>query len=152
LLSVNESYAPQTLLTLNFSLPEVQYAQPAARLNFNEQIVRRLGSVSGVQAASLVTYVPTRMEDHQRKRVFGRGTSADAARRSAQRHRGDNHIELLQYAKYRAARRPIAERYGRSGSPQVAVISESLARRYFPGENPLGRHIKAGKAEAEGEG
>jgi len=45
LLSVNESYAPQTLLTLNFSLPEVQYARPAARLNFNEQIVRRLGSV-----------------------------------------------------------------------------------------------------------
>src|SRR5260370_40952375 len=58
LLSVNGSYAPQTLLTLNFALPEVQYAQPAARLNFNEQIMRRLGSVSGVQAASQVTYVP----------------------------------------------------------------------------------------------
>src|SRR5258708_22506375 len=58
LLSVNESYAPQTLLTLNFALPEVQYKQPAARLNFNEQIMRRLGSVSGVQAASQVTYVP----------------------------------------------------------------------------------------------
>src|SRR5260370_8238882 len=36
-------------------------------------------------------------------------------------------------------------------SPRVAVSSESLARRYFPGENRLGRHIKAGKGEGEGE-
>jgi len=116
LLSVNESYAPQTLLTLNFSLPEVQYAQPAARLNFNEQLVRRLGTVSGVQAASLVTYVPLRGRGAvNEKRVFDRRTSADAARRNAQRYRGDNHTELFQYAKHRAARRPIAERYGRSG-------------------------------------
>jgi putative ABC transport system permease protein len=35
-------------------------------------------------------------------------------------------------------------------SPQVAVISESLARRYFSGQNPLGHHIKVGKSDAEG--
>jgi putative ABC transport system permease protein len=30
----------------------------------------------------------------------------------------------------------------------VAVISESLARRYFPGKNPLGEHIKVGAPDA----
>jgi putative ABC transport system permease protein len=34
-------------------------------------------------------------------------------------------------------------------APSVAVISESLARRYFPGENPLGQHLKAGSMDSE---
>jgi putative ABC transport system permease protein len=28
-------------------------------------------------------------------------------------------------------------------SPDVAIVSESLARKYWPGENPIGKHIKA---------
>jgi len=152
LLSVNESYASQTLLTLNFSLPEIQYAQPAARLNFNEQIMRRLGSVSGVQAASQVTYVPYADGGAVNEREFsieGRPlTQRGEARSAIVETITPNYFNTLN----------IALRDGRSlsdtdgaESPQVAVISESLARRYFPGENPLGRHIKAGKAEAEGE-
>jgi len=82
---VNESYAPQTLLTLNFSLPEVQYARPPPPLNFNEQIAAAaLDSVSGVQAASLVTYVLTRMEELSTRESFRSKDDADAARRSAQ--------------------------------------------------------------------
>jgi len=151
LLSVNESYAPQTLLTLNFSLPEAQYAQPAARLNFNEQIMRRLSSVSGVQAASQVTYVPYADGGAVNEREFsieGRPPKQRGETRTAiVETTTPNYFNTLN----------IALRDGRllndtdgAESPKVAVISESLARRYFPGENPLGRHIKAGKAEAEG--
>src|SRR6267378_3070723 len=152
LLSVNESYAPQTLLTLNFSLPEVQYAQPAARLNFNEQIVRRLGTVSGVQAASLVTYVPYADGGAINEREFsveGRPPAQRGETRSAiVETTTPNYFNTLNIALRDG--RLLSDTDG-AESPQVAVISESLARRYFPGENPLGRHIKAGKAEAEGE-
>jgi putative ABC transport system permease protein len=138
LFSVNESYAPQTLLTLNFSLPEVQYPQPAARLNFNEQIMRRLGSVSGVQAASQVTYVPYADGGAVNEREFsieGRPLTQRGGMRSAiVETTAPNYFNTLN----------IALRDGRllrdtdgAESPPVAVISESLAKRYFPGENPL---------------
>jgi len=152
LLNVNESYAPQTLLTLNFSLPEVQYAQPAARLNFNEQILRRLGTVSGVQAASLVTHVPYADGGGINEREFsieGRPLTQRGEVRSAIVETSTpNYFNTLNIALRDG--RLLSDTDG-AESPQVAVISESLARRYFPGENPLGRHIKAGKAEAEGE-
>src|SRR5712664_1472974 len=151
LLSVNESYSPQTLLTFDFLLSETQYEQPAARLNFNEQILRRLGSVSGVQAASLVTYVPYAQGGAVNEREFsieGRPLTQRGETRSAiVETTTPNYFNTLN----------IALRDGRllndtdgAESPKVAVISESLARRYFHGENPLGLHIKAGKAEAEG--
>jgi putative ABC transport system permease protein len=151
LLNVNESYAPQTLLTMNFSLPEIQYAQPSARLNFNEQILQRLGSVSGVQAASLVTYVPY---------ADGGGVSQSdfsvEGRAPAQRGEVVNAIVETTTPNYFNTLN-IALRDGRvlsdadgADSPQVAVISESLARRYFSGQNPLGHHIKVGKSDAEG--
>ncbi len=115
LLNVNESYAPQTLLTLNFSLSEAQYEQPAARLNFNEQILRRLSTISGVQAASLVTYVPYVDGGAINEREFsieGRPLTKRGEMRSAI---VETTTPNYQYAKHRAPRRPIAERNGRSG-------------------------------------
>jgi putative ABC transport system permease protein len=151
LLNVNESYAPQTLLTLNFSLPEVQYAQPAKRLDFNEQVVRRLASVSGVQAASLVTYVPYVDGGAINEREFsieGRPLTQRGEVRSAIMETATpNYFNTLNIALRDG--RLLSDTDG-AQSPQVAVISESLARRYFPGENPLGHHIKAGKAEGDG--
>jgi putative ABC transport system permease protein len=150
LLSVNESYAPQTLLTLNFSLPEVLYGRPAARLNFNEQIMRRLGSVSGVQAASQVTFVPYADGGAINEREFsieGRPPTRRGEVRSAIVETvTPNYFNTLNIVLRDG--RLVSDTDG-AESPQVAVISESLARRYFPSENPLGRHI-GGKTEADG--
>src|SRR5260370_10497986 len=114
--------------------------------------MRRLGSVSGVQAASQVTYVPYADGGAVNEREFsveGRPLTQRGEVRSAI-------VETITPNYFNALN--IALRDGQwvsdtdgAESPQLAVISESLARRYFPGENSLGRHIKAGKAEAEGE-
>jgi predicted permease len=34
------------------------------------------------------------------------------------------------------------------GAPLVAVVNEVFARKYFPNQNPLGRHFKLGNSEA----
>jgi len=149
LLNVNEGYSPQTLLTLNFSLQEQQYDQASARLNFNEQIMRRLGAVSGVQAASLVTSAPYANGggiDQSEFSIEGRPLTQRGEVRSAiVETTTPNYFNTLNIAL--RGGRLLSETDG-AESPPVAVISESLAKRYFSGENPLGRHIKTGKTES----
>jgi putative ABC transport system permease protein len=150
LLAVNESYSPQTLLTLNVNLPPTQYANAPARVTFFEQVLQRFRSVSGVQSASLVTHVP-----------YADGGGFNGIEFSIEgrppRQRGEVISAIVETTtpSYFAALN-IALRDGRvlgdtdgADTPRVAVISESLARRYFPGENPLGKHIKVGKPDSE---
>src|SRR5713226_3679078 len=150
LLNVNESYSPQTLLTMNLKLPETQYAKPAARLAFHEQVLQRLSSAPGVQSASLVSDVPY---------SNGGGLPTDdfsiGGRPPAQRgERIEAIIETITPNYFGVLN--IALRDGRlltdadgAEAIPVAVISESLARRYFPNENPLGKHIKVGKTDSD---
>ncbi len=150
LLNVNESYTPETLLTMNFSLPEVQYGKPAARLNFHEQVLRRLSAVPGVQSAALVTHVP-----YSEGGSVGTYGFSIEGRPPVQRGEVRSAIVETTTPNYFNTLN-IALRDGRlltdadgAEAPPVAVISVSLARRYFSGENPLGKHIKVGKAESD---
>jgi putative ABC transport system permease protein len=150
LLHVNENYTPQTLLTMNLTLPETQYAKPAARLAFHEQVLERLSSAPGVQSASLVSHVP-----------YSNGGGVPTSNFSVEGHpaaqRGE-HVEAIvetvtpnYFPALNIALRDgrlLTDSDGAEATP-VAVISESLARRYLPGENPLGKHIKVGNSDSD---
>ncbi len=150
LLSINESYSPETLLTMNLMLPETQYGRASERLNFHQQVQQRLAAIPGVQTTALVTHVPysdgggIATEDFS---IEGRPlTRRDESRGAI--------IEVTSPSYF--VEMNIGLRDGRvltdadgAESARVAVISASLARRYFGDENPLGRHIKIGRADSE---
>jgi putative ABC transport system permease protein len=150
LLSVNESYAPETLLTMNMTLPETQYGKTSERINFHEQVQRRLAAIPGVKSAALVTQVP-----------YANGGGAPTqdfliegqplTRRYETR---DAIIETASPSYF--GQMNIALRDGRflsdadgAESARVAVVSASLVRRFFADQNPLGKHIKTGKADSD---
>ena len=149
LLNVNEHYTPTTLLTMNLSLPETQYAKASSRLTFHEQVLRGLSSIPGVQAAAMVTHVPYADGggiDEQEFSIEGRpplrrGELIDAILETATPSYFDEMKIALRDGRFLS---------GADGadSPKVAVISESLARRYFEGEIPLGKRIKIGKVDS----
>src|SRR5450432_80758 len=58
LLAVNQNYHPESLLTFNLNLPELQYAQASARTQFHDRLVPSLASIPNVQSVALVTAVP----------------------------------------------------------------------------------------------
>ncbi len=152
LLNINESYHPETLLTMNLTLPDAQYAKPAARLNFHEQMWQRLASMSGVQTAALVSHVPY-------SEGGGIGEDNISIEGRAPGKRGEIVSALVETATPNYfGMMNIALRDGRlltdsdgAETQPVTVVSASLVRRYFPaGENPLGKKIQVGKTGGQG--
>jgi len=148
LISVNERYRPESLLTLRLSLPELQYSTAPGRVNFHAQVLQRLSAIPNVQSAALVSHVPYSDGGGVNTRTFsieGRpGTKRGEVRSAIVQTISANYLDLMQ----------IALREGREltesdaeGTVPVAVISKSLARRYFVDEKPLGRKLKVGQAD-----
>ena len=143
LVSVNAGYSPSSLLAMNLSLPELGYERPEARRAFHERVLRELSAIPGVQSASLASRVP--FSDGG---WVGEDSFAIEGRPKADRG------EMLQAiienvdSKYFEQFHVDAQN-GRllndgdsTDSQRVAVVSESLVRTYFAGENPLGHHIR----------
>jgi putative ABC transport system permease protein len=149
LLNVNESYSPHSLLAMNLTLSDAQYEKDPSRRAFVEQALQRLGGLPGVQSAAIVTHVP-----YSEGGGVSTFTFSIEGRPPAQRGELRNAIIESISPNYFAMMN-IALRQGRllsdtdgAETPPAAVISESLARRYFPGTNPLGARIKVGQMDS----
>jgi putative ABC transport system permease protein len=145
LLSVNQGYHPESLLTLNLELPDVQYPQGSARAEFHDRLLQSLATIPNVQSAAMATTVP-----------YGNGGGTEAERFFIEGHpveqREESRTAIMETISpnYFAVMN-VGLRDGRGltdsdadGTQPVVVISRSLAHRYFPSENPLGKKIRVG--------
>jgi putative ABC transport system permease protein len=142
LLNVNQAYHPESLLTLNLDLPEVEYPERSARAEFHDRLARSLASIPNVSAAATAITVP-----------YGNGGGTSADRFSIEgrplERREEARTAIMQtISPNYFAMMNIALRDGRAftdsdadQTQRVAIISRSLAQQYFPGENPLGKKV-----------
>lgn len=148
LINVNERYRPESILTMKLSLPELEYKAPHIRESFHEQVLQRLSTIPDVQSAALVTQVPYSDGGGANTRTFeveGRATAdRDELRSAIVQTVSPNYFGLMKIALGEG--RELTDRDADNTLP-VAVVSRSLARRYFPGETPLGRKLKVGQAD-----
>jgi putative ABC transport system permease protein len=146
LINVNERYRPESILTMNVGLPELQYKAEPGRVSFHEQVLQRLSALPNVQSAAMVTHVPyadgggvgTRTFSVEGRPTTDRGEVSSAIVQTI----SPNYFGLMQIALREG--RELADTDADS-TLLVTVISKSLARRYFPEENPLGKKLKVGQ-------
>ncbi|HEV2388851.1 MAG TPA: ABC transporter permease [Candidatus Acidoferrales bacterium] len=140
LTGLNDQFEPDSLLTLRVDLPHYRYGDIRARALFYQQALRGLAALPGAQAVALATNVPygddaewggfaiegrpTRPDEHPG--AYWEIVNPDFL--------GILHVPLLQG-------RPLTDQDGPGAAP-VALVSETMVRKYFRGENPLGRRIK----------
>jgi len=150
LIVVHENFRPASVLTLTLDLPQAQYKEKPGRAAFHDQVLQRLAAIPHVRSAALATYVPY---------ADGGGTGVEpfTIEGRAPEERGESAntiVETISPNYFRLMN--IGLRDGRELSDSdgdtathVAVISQNVAKRYFPGENPLGEKLKIGKADVD---
>jgi putative ABC transport system permease protein len=149
LLNVNQNFAPDSLLTLRFELPDGKYRELPARRAFYQETLRQFQAIPRVESASISTHVPYG-NGGESGYVTIEGKPAPEAGEYRATHLltiSPNYFQAM-HIRLRDGRE-FSERDG-PDSLLVAIVSDRLARRYWPGENPLGRHIKTGPANVEG--
>jgi putative ABC transport system permease protein len=142
-----DPYNPAHVLTFDVHPPAARYDAPQKLAAWYSQSLDRLRALPGVEHAEVTGALPHTdyawNDDAQiENRPLAPGQSRMALRLPVSAgYFGAFHIGLVSGRLFSASDDP--------RSQPVAVISRSFAARYFPGENPLGKHLRMGTAGNE---
>ena len=144
---VDPGFDPANVLTMRVSLPGARYREPARKGEFYAALEARLNSLPGVEAAGATLSLPLGGSNYSVGRSFireGRPATPEASENAA--------YSVVTPGYFRALRIPL--RAGRlfderddAAAPKVVVINDVLARKVFPGEDPVGKHLTVWRDE-----
>jgi len=124
-----------------FSTPFSSAAPPAGGVwNFEREALARIEAIPGIQSAAIVSVAP--LHGQGNLPVQREGHPEDSIGGTEYRGISSGYFSTMQIAVQRG--RAFNEGDFSSSSP-VAVINETLARRWWPGGNPIGDHVVVGE-------
>jgi predicted permease len=130
------------LVKAHFYLPPAQYPSSEAITRFCQEFRDRLLALPGVNDASVTTIYPPDAQWKVSFSIEGRPVSRLDDLPAANSGVVDTHY-LSAAGIPIIAGRDFSESDSES-APVVAIVNQTFARRYFPGENPIGRRIEIG--------
>ncbi|MDQ3013674.1 MAG: ABC transporter permease, partial [Acidobacteriota bacterium] len=137
---VNPGFNPQGLMTMHLSLPAFKYSEAPQRANFYKQLINDIAALPGVQSVGAVSVLP----------LSGGGSSGSFQIEGRQVPRNQSSPHGARWAAtpeyFKTMGIPVIrgryfeERDTAEGQP-VTIIDESLARKFWPDEDPVGKRI-----------
>ena len=134
---------PEQVLTMRTVLPRTKYQEPQQRDAFYQQVLDRVEHLPGVVAAGYTTSVPLSWKggtsgftpEHIQAPIPGMAYDANHREVSV------NYLQTMNIP-LRAGR--YFDKRDNGTSMRVAIINETMARQYWPGENAIGRRFNIG--------
>jgi putative ABC transport system permease protein len=135
-------FRPEGVLTLRTSLPLPRYARTADRARFYQQVLFEARALPGVTSAAYTSFLPMAFGGGiWQVALPGRVHSAEEKRSISLRYLTPEFFATLGIPLLEG--RDVNESDGDAPDrPKVAVVSQSFARRFFPGQSPLGRRFE----------
>jgi putative ABC transport system permease protein len=134
------NFDPTNLLTVGISLPDVRYEQDEKSIAFFSQLLERVRALPGVDSAAIGANIPFDESSWDGSfHITGTPEIPPGQEPSAE-------INIVSPDYFRVMGMPILR--GRAfgpeeiaGRPRSIIIDETLAQKFFPGQDPIGRNI-----------
>jgi predicted permease len=138
LLHVELGLQPDHLATLQLAPPSASYPRDEQRVALEHEIVSRVSALPGVKSAATTVQLPVTGNGNTIWiRFFGRPYNGEHNEVN-QRDVSSGYFRALQARLVRGRYFSDADD---ASKPGVVIINQTLARKYFPGEDPLGKKI-----------
>ena len=137
--TVDAGFDPHNVLTLTVSVPDTKFPTPAQQVNFFDQVLQKVKALPGVELAAAVDSLPLQGGSHQ-------PVAAQDKPKVPMSEQPEVDVRQITPGYMHAMRIPILR--GRdlndsdvAGRPPVVVISEAMAKSFWPNEDPIGKHL-----------
>ena len=145
--AVDPGFNPNHLLVVRLALPKTQYRGREGVVNFYRALSPRIEGLPGVKSVAVANVIPTdgflATVDFN---LVGRGWTADKFPEAHYRMTTPSYFRTLRIPLI--AGREFSESDTEQGAP-VVIINQTLAKRYWPGGNPIGGHLQMDDTQKE---
>jgi putative ABC transport system permease protein len=142
---VNPGFNPHNVMTASVDLPDAKYSDPK-KAEFFRELIPELQAIPGVQSGAAVFPLPMGGEEIRTSfQIDGRPVAKSDEPHTSIRAVTPNYFGTMQIPLLQG--RDFTARDDASGA-KVMIVNQAFAQQFFPGENPIGKHILAGIANA----
>lgn len=137
--NVNPGFDAHNVLTVKLTLSEAKYNEPHKQVAFYRQVLEHVRALPGVDSAGAISALPLTGGSTQPFSIEGQPAlpmaeqPEVAVREISAGYLRSMHVPLLSGREITGA--------DNADRPAVVLVSESFAKRFWPHENPLGKHL-----------
>ena len=141
LLKTNPGFNPESVLTMNLNLPQAKYKDDSQRAAFYTDLIERVKSLPGIQSAAVVNYIPLGGANSSDDFLVEGQPEPPPGRENEGRYRvcSPSYFQTMGIAILKG--RPFTEQ-DQAGAKPVIIVNETLARRYWPDGDALGKRMR----------
>jgi len=141
LLKSDPGFKPEGVLTANLNLPVAKYKDEPQRAAFYSDLVQRVKTLPGVQAAAAVNYIPLGGANSSDSFLVEGAPEPKAGQENEGRYRvcTPDYFQTMGISILKG--RGFTEQ-DKVGSLPVVIVNETLARKYWPGDDAIGKRIR----------
>jgi putative ABC transport system permease protein len=141
--ATNPGFDPRNVVTMQIELPPTKYATRPQMIAFYNEVLRQLQPLPGVQAVAISSALPLNTTRLTPMLLEGQPVVPIGQRPVL-------NVETISPEYSSVLRVPLLRgrtftEHDDATAPPVAIVNQALARRFWPNENPIGKHIVLGR-------